>query len=385
MDKKVSKFISFTILTLSLTTIMAGAAIAPALGMISEHFNQTSKILVSQIVSIHSIFIIFSAFLFSFLTKYLNAKNIAILGLCLYIIGGVGASFFDNIWIILFLRAILGIGVGFIQPLTNGLIGFLYNDKDKVKLLGLSSAMSSLMGLIAAPLSAYLAAISWNYSFYIYFLGVFVMVFAVLFLPTVMLRQNKNKTTNLEVLKQIYPFCIAVFLAMLTFYSFPTNFSINILEKDFVEPKYIGLLMGLQHFFVILVGVFFTRILKIFKKYSKFIFGAFFGAGFLMQFLASNLNFVFLGLLLVGLGHGFLMPFIMSRVSIYVKKENMAIAMSLMSIFLYLGQFVNPYLIKFILILFSSNSSNLAFLMSFIFSIILFLWFFYIDRFYFKK
>ena len=104
-----------------------------------------------------------------------------------------------------------------------------------------------------------------------------------------------------------------------------------------------------------------------------------------MQFLALNLNFVFLGLLLVGLGHGFLMPFIMSRVSIYVKKENMAIAMSLMSIFLYLGQFVNPYLIKFILILFSSNSSNLAFLMSFIFSIILFLWFFYIDRFYFEK
>lgn len=47
MDKKVSKFISFTILTLSLTTVMAGAAIAPALGMISEHFNQTSKILVS--------------------------------------------------------------------------------------------------------------------------------------------------------------------------------------------------------------------------------------------------------------------------------------------------------------------------------------------------
>ena len=65
---------------------MAGAAIAPALGMISEHFNQTSKILISQIVSIHSIFIIFSAFLFGFLTKYLNAKNIAILGLCLYII-----------------------------------------------------------------------------------------------------------------------------------------------------------------------------------------------------------------------------------------------------------------------------------------------------------
>lgn len=66
MDRKVLKFISFTILTLSLTTIMAGAAIAPALGMISEHFNQTSKILVSQIVSIHSILLFLVHFYLAF-------------------------------------------------------------------------------------------------------------------------------------------------------------------------------------------------------------------------------------------------------------------------------------------------------------------------------
>ncbi|NLK67442.1 MAG: MFS transporter [Campylobacteraceae bacterium] len=379
-SNSVSKMATITVLSLSLTTVMAAAAIAPALGMIARHFSGHDTILISQIVSVHSIFIIFSTFFFSYLAKFFNTKDLAMLGLTLYVIGGVGAAFVDNIYVILALRGVLGLGVGLIQPLSTALIAYLYDDKEKVKLLGYSSSVSSFMGLIAAPLSAYLAAISWNYSFYIYLLGLVIAIFVLLFLPRVMLRKKSNvEISKVEITKQIHPFIIGVFLSMLVFYSFPTNFSIVMAER--MEPKYIGVLMGYQHLCVIIVGIVFSTILQKLGKKAKFLFALFFALGFLSQYLATNFVHVFLGLTFVGLAQGFMMPFMMSSVGLKVSKPNMAVAMGMMSTSLYLGQFLNPYIAKIIQTIFGLEPGVSAFGMSFAFSLILFIWMFYVDKF----
>lgn len=49
------------ILSLSLLTVMAGAAVAPALGLIREHFADTDTGLVQMIVSMPAIFIALGA------------------------------------------------------------------------------------------------------------------------------------------------------------------------------------------------------------------------------------------------------------------------------------------------------------------------------------
>ena len=55
---QVNKKLTDTILSMSLLTVMAGAAIAPALGVIKEHFSTSSALLVQFIVSIPALLII---------------------------------------------------------------------------------------------------------------------------------------------------------------------------------------------------------------------------------------------------------------------------------------------------------------------------------------
>ena len=56
--KRVSKKVTATILSMSLLTVMAGAAIAPALGIIKAHFSDASAMLVQFIVSMPALLII---------------------------------------------------------------------------------------------------------------------------------------------------------------------------------------------------------------------------------------------------------------------------------------------------------------------------------------
>ena len=56
--KRVSKKVTATILSMSLLTVMAGAAIAPALGIIKAHFCDASAMLVQFIVSMPALLII---------------------------------------------------------------------------------------------------------------------------------------------------------------------------------------------------------------------------------------------------------------------------------------------------------------------------------------
>ena len=52
MEKtNVTKRVTATILSMSLLTVMAGAAIAPALGIIKAHFSEADALLVQLIVS----------------------------------------------------------------------------------------------------------------------------------------------------------------------------------------------------------------------------------------------------------------------------------------------------------------------------------------------
>ena len=52
----------YTILSISLLTVMAGAAIAPALGVISAHFAGMNPLFIQLIVSLPALFIILRPF-----------------------------------------------------------------------------------------------------------------------------------------------------------------------------------------------------------------------------------------------------------------------------------------------------------------------------------
>lgn len=97
MNQKKTGKLTFTILSISLLTVMAGAAMAPALGVIREHFAGQSSLTVQLIVSLPALFIILTNFFFPSLCRIMRTKTPAITGLCKYIAFGAEVPYLNTI------------------------------------------------------------------------------------------------------------------------------------------------------------------------------------------------------------------------------------------------------------------------------------------------
>ncbi len=361
--------LKITILSLSLITVMAGAAASPALGAIETYFVNINAIYIQMIITIPPLFIVLTSLFFGKISNQFTTKPIAIFGLILYLIGGSFAGITSNIYVLLFFRMILGIGVGLIMPLSIGLISFLYSKNEQSQLMGYSSAMNNLGGIIALVLSGLLVSINWRYGFLVYLLGIFSFILVIYFLPDINLRSPKNKIDK-ELIKKIAPYAFSVFTIMLIFYALPSNFSIIITKEGKIPTRYIGILMAIQTLGAFLVGIKLDLLIKLFPKQLKYLSGIFLFIGFLLLSITSNIFLLIIALFSIGLGLGTGIPIYNSQASISVLKEETPTAMALMSSMLYLGQFISPFIIQSILNIFHIHALKGPFYITTIISIL---------------
>ena len=333
-----------TILSLSLVTVMSGAAVAPALGAIADYFNKADPLLIKLIITLPSLLIIFTSLLFSFISSKLSSKAIAVIGLFLYIVAGCGAGFINNIYSLLVFRSILGIGVGLITPLSTGLIAYFFDKNEQSKLMGYSSAMNNLGGIIAMVLSGYLVSLNWRYSFAIYLLGLFVMIMVISILPKAEISRTKNSIDK-QSLRKIAPYVFVMFITMVIFYTVPSNFSIIVTKEKLIPTSFIGLLMSVQNITAVITGLALSVILKKVGRHTKYFAPGMLALGFFSLSFTNHIITLVFGLAALGVGLGTLVPVLNSQISLHVDKEKMTSAMSIMSAMLYLGQFLSPILI----------------------------------------
>ena len=76
------KGLAVSILSLSLLTVMAGAAVAPALGVIQAYFSGTSQTVVQLIISIPALFIVITNLCFPALSRRFSTKTLVLGGIC---------------------------------------------------------------------------------------------------------------------------------------------------------------------------------------------------------------------------------------------------------------------------------------------------------------
>src|SRR5690625_1272011 len=86
-----------TIISISMATVMAGAAISPALGLIAKAFPDASETMIKLILTAPSIMIIPFSFLSSYLTTKITKRTVIMIGLLIYLIGGLMPQFLDTI------------------------------------------------------------------------------------------------------------------------------------------------------------------------------------------------------------------------------------------------------------------------------------------------
>ena len=257
--KNVSKRVTATILSMSLLTVMAGAAIAPALGIIKAHFCQADELLVKLIVSIPALLIIVTSLFFLKISRRLKTRAIAIIGLVLYVVSGAGCFFVDDLYVLLTMRALLGVSVGLIMPLSTGLLAYYFPPEQQAHMMGLSAAMNQMGGVVATLLAGLLATVNWNYAFIVYLMGLIAVIMVLAWLPDEKLGSANKRGIPFQPrqLLKFHPSVIGMLLLMTIFFVFPTNFAIITQQQTALSTEAVTIIMVGLDIVAFFVGVFF--------------------------------------------------------------------------------------------------------------------------------
>ena len=340
--KQISGKLTFTILSISLLTVMAGAAMAPALWAVKAHFADKPDLLVQFIVSLPALFIIITNLCFPFLCKVFKTKTLAVAGLVLYIVSGSGAFFLDDITAILALRALLGVSVGMIMPLSTGLLSYYFPPEEQSRMMGLCAAMNQIGGVVATLVAGVLAKVGWNYAFLVYLMGLFVLVLVLLFLPDEKLEAQKGGAGFISNLKRFYPSVLGMLLLMICFFIFPTNFSAVCAVTTSLDPVAVTIIMVALDVVAALVGLVFGGMMRRFRLSVKYFAPVFFFLGYLCFALSQSLFSLLAGCLFIGIANGVGVPYLNTIASIKAGREAATTVMPLLSAALYAGQFLSP-------------------------------------------
>lgn len=343
---EVTNRVTATILSMSLLTVMAGAAIAPALGIIKAHFADAPEMMVQLIVSIPALLIIVTNLFFMSISRRLRTRTIAATGLMLYVVSGAGCFFADNIYVLLFLRAVLGISVGLIMPLSTRLLAFYFPPSEQARLMGLSAAMNQMGGVVATMLAGLLATIEWNYAFLVYLLGLIALLMVLAWLPNEQLDTANKRGVPFQPkqLLKFHPSVLGMLLLMMIFFIFPTNFAITAARQTSLTAEAITIIMVGLDVVAFFAGLFFGKMMKPFRIAIKYFAPVAFLMGYVL-FAFGSVPAIIGGAVFVGIATGVGVPYLNTIASIKGGRNSATTVMPLLSAALYLGQFLSPIVV----------------------------------------
>jgi len=354
------------ILSLSLLTVMAGAAVAPALGTIREHFADSDDTMIQLIISMPALFIFLSSFIFPALCRRFKARTIVMAGLLLYVFGGCGAGLIGNIRIVLIFRALVGCGVGLIMPMSTGLLTFYFPPEETDRLMGLSSAMNQMGGAVATFIAGILATISWRASFLVYLMGLISVILCALFMPNDSIGSRSGSGSAKEDIRQAAGkgesklskfgiYVAAMFLLMSIFFIYPSNYALETSASGIMSQGSIATVMALMDVIAFAGGLSFVAIKGTLKNKAHYVAPAMFLTGYILLAISGSAVVSVIGSFFIGFANGAGIPCIIAAASRKAGRDAGTTVMPMLSAAMYLSQFASPFIMSAVRTLFGGS------------------------------
>lgn len=330
------------ILSISMATVMAGAAISPALGLIAQAFPEASPTVIKLILTAPSLMIIPFSFLSSYLTKKMTKKAICLLGLVIYIIGGVGPQFVTSLSALIGLRLLLGAGVGLVMPLSMTLINDYFSGKERTKMMGYNSAFSNVGGILTMLLAGWLATFGWRVPFNVYFLGLAILLMIYFFLPKGEVQKAESKAERTKLPMAVIGYAAAMGGVMLAYYAIATNIALYLEQNALGNAALAGTIVSFTTVGGMITSLLLVQIEVTLKNYIIPVMLAVMALAFAILSFTYSIPLIMLAVCFVGFGQGVLFPTLSLKAldQVPFTKADQAIAWT--SSFTFLGQFLSP-------------------------------------------
>ena len=337
------RHLKFAILCLALLTILMNSAIIPIISELNAAFPDTSPEIVKLTLSLPALTNIIFSLVVARLSYHIPKKYLLIFALTLYTFSGIGCSFAPTFGWLLAGRALLGVGTGMISPLVTDLIAYFYEGEERTQMIGFSNASSNLAGIFIPLLAGWLAEFSWQYAFWVYGIGFFVLLITTFFIPVTPLNFNDNTEKHqYSQPRMVWLVILMNFLVMLIFYTLPTNLSVFIQEEAIGTSSTAGFLVSISTLVSTLMGLIFAGLYNRFKQQLFLIGMAFSTFGFIILICPPSLTALILSEVLLGVGLGVIFPFFSLTITQVTSGQQTTTALSMYSASFSLGIFMSP-------------------------------------------
>lgn len=340
--------------------LMLRLTISPALAEIGKAFPDISQGMLMNMVALPSLIAIPFGFVSGILSNYLKKKNILLSGLILFLIGGIGPMFLNNMVAILFMRCILGAGTGLFLPFAAGLIADFYTGDERNAMLGFQSTAVAVGNIITSLLAGILASFNWRLAFLIYAFGVISMVLVLIKVPEPekVIDENMDKSIN----SRMVMICSAIFVYAIIYFTFFGYLAFIIDSKGFGDASASGVATMLMTLFSIFMGIIFGKLVLTIQKFILPLSLLANAIGFFILSIAPSLVIIFVGAIFVGMGFGLLMPFGTMKVTDAAPKKAATFANALFMTFVNVGTAISPTITVLIGKVFQNDDGQFIFL-----------------------
>ena len=338
----------FALFSSTSMTVFGSMIIATSIPAIEKHFADIPHIqtLSKLILTLPALFIMLFSPLGGILIDKFGRLKFLISSMILWSISGMLGAVWENIYWILFSRALFGIATAFVMTTASTLVADYYVGEERSKALGIQGFATACSSAIFMCIGGILAHFDWHYPFFVYGLGIFLSIFvaSTLFEPrTSKIKRILEETHKDFHITSILPCYFFGFIIMVAYYTSPTQIPHFIVENLGKSEIIVGFCISASAFAYGVSSLFYPRIRQFLSVKDSYVVGfLFMGSGFALIFILHNIYAVVLGLLLVGTGGGAMIVNNSSLLLRKVPKGHIAKAIGILSATACFGQFVSP-------------------------------------------
>lgn len=333
----------------------------PAMTDIGQALPGVGLTKLNLILTISSLFVIPSSLIAGKLVESgrLSKKNCLLLGFFLFTLGGASGSLVVDINYLLFTRAVLGIGNGLATAMVVSVTADYFTDQQGATVMGLYSAISSLIAVGLTILSGFLVLVNWRYAFSIYLICILIMIYHGLVLKNNKMAETEEQVPAAEGLgalelcasrpslgKAVWVLIAITFMSQILGNSLYLSLSLFIEGEKIGDSSATGLANGVLTVAIVVISLLFSPIYAKLRKNTTIIFFLFMAAGFFLLSRADSFSLALTALVIWGVGFGLTIPYVMQEAIVCPPRQLITFTGSLVTscIFLsyVLSTFVHP-------------------------------------------
>lgn len=335
--------------------VLGTVLIAPVLPRIQEDFSTVPQveILAPLALTIPALFIGLIAPVAGVLADVFGRKRLLVFAMILYGVFGTAPLWLDNLPAIILSRAGVGITEAAIMTCCTALIADYFDGVKREQYLALQTVWTTSAAMLFLFVGGFLGGFGWRVPFWLYFssFAVAVVMYRVLFEPK---KVTKNMSTDDRrdfqpsgrwVWAKLSYICAVTFLGAIAFFTVQVELGFLLNQMGINSTQLIGTAIALGAAMV-MVGALLTRRLHSLGVPLLLTIGfSLAGAGFVTMGSAVSYSGIVFGVLIHGLGAGFLLPTLVTWAMRILSFEQRGRGSGAWNSSFFLGQFACPFVV----------------------------------------